>query len=84
MGLLARFLLLLLSLCPNVHMSTRMASRQDPDDDDDFLGYAGYNEEPDDWPSQEALESHMTLAYLEHCKSLPDATNHPSPLESGL
>ena len=30
----------------------------------------------DDWPSQEALENHMTLAYLEHCMSLPDYITH--------
>jgi hypothetical protein len=81
MGLLTRFLLLLLSLCPTVHMSTRMASRQDPDDDE-IMGYAGYVDDSDldqhdDWPSQEALESHMTLAFLEHCFSLePSKHDH--------
>ena len=34
-----------------------------------------YDPAIDDWPSQEALENHMTLAYLEHCLTLNSSSN---------
>ena len=81
MGPVARLLIFLLRLCPSVTTVTPTEATQESEDD---LSDLEDDQPIDDWPSQEALENHMTLAYLEHCKSLPDANNHPSPLEGGL
>ena len=80
MGPVARLLIFLLRLCPSITRVTPTEATQESDCPD----YLEDDQLIDDWPSQEALENHMTLAYLEHCKSLPDANNHPSPLEGGL
>ena len=67
MGPIARALIFLLRLCPSVTTVTPTEATQDLEPDLD--------EGLDDWPSQEALENHMTLAYLEHCLSLDTSTN---------
>ena len=46
-----------------------------PESEED-LDYLEDDQPIDDWPSQEALENHMTLAFLEHCLSLPDYITH--------
>ena len=54
-------------------MVTPTEATQESEEDLDYLE----DDQPiDDWPSQEALENHMTLAYLEHCMSLPDYITH--------
>lgn len=68
MGPIAKLLIFLLRLCPSVTINMPTEHTQDPEPDLD--------EGLDDWPSQEALESHMTLAFLEHCHSLPDYITH--------
>ena len=81
MGPIASLLIFLLRLCPSVTTVTPTEATQESETN---LSDLEDDQPIDDWPSQEALENHMTLAYLEHCKSLPDANNHPSPLEGGL
>jgi len=68
MGPIAKLLIFLLRLCPSVTTVTPTEATQDLEPDLD--------EGLDDWPSQEALENHMTLAFLEHCHSLPDYITH--------
>ena len=87
MGPIARLLLFLLRLCPSVTVNLQTgrettsattatasnpASAYGPESCPDFIED---DEEPLDWPSQEALENHMTLAYLEHCYNLQPSTN---------
>ena len=72
MGPVARLLIFLLRLCPSVTMVTPTEATQESDCPD----FLEDGQPIDDWPSQEALENHMTLAYLEHCHSLPDCTTH--------
>lgn len=73
MGPVARLLIFLLRLCPSVTMVTPTEATQESEEDLDCLE----DGQPiDDWPSQEALENHMTLAFLEHCLSLPDYITH--------
>ena len=67
MGPIARLLIFLLRLCPSVTTVTPTEATQDLEPDLD--------EGLDDWPSQEALENHMTLAYLEHCFNLEPSTH---------
>jgi len=68
MGPVARLLIFLLRLCPSVTTVTQTEATQEFEEELD--------EGLDDWPSQEALENHMTLAFLEHCHSLPDYITH--------
>ncbi len=70
MGPVARLLIFLLRLCPSVTTVTPTEATQEFEEELD--------EGLDDWPSQEALENHMTLAYLEHCFNL-----EPSKQEEG-
>ena len=73
MGPVARLLIFLLRLCPSVTMVTPTEATPESEANLDDLE----DDQPiDDWPSQEALENHMTLAYLEHCMSLPDYITH--------
>ena len=73
MGPIARLLIFLLRLCPSVTTVTPTEATQESEDDLNDLE----DDQPiDDWPSQEALENHMTLAFLEHCMSLPDYNTH--------
>jgi len=72
MGPIARLLLFLLRLCPSVQVNMPTGSAQGPEFCPDFIDD---DEGPPDWPSQEALENHMTLAYLEHCYHLQPSTN---------
>jgi len=73
MGPVARLLIFLLRLCPSVTMVTPTEVTQAPEACPDYIE----DDQPiDDWPSQEALENHMTLAFLEHCHSLPDYITH--------
>ena len=72
MGPIARLLLFLLRLCPSVQVNMPTDSAQGPESCPDFIED---DEGPLDWPSQEALENHMTLAYLEHCWNLQPSTN---------
>ena len=72
MGPIARLLLFLLRLCPSVQVNMPTGSAQGPKSCPDFIED---DEVPLDWPSQEALENHMTLAYLEHCYNLQPSTN---------
>ena len=74
MGPVARLLIFLLRLCPSVTTVTPTEATPESDCPDYIELEDG--EPIDDWPSQEALESHMTLAYLEHCHSLPDYITH--------
>ena len=71
MGPVARLLIFLLRLCPSVTMVTQTEATQESDCPD----YVELDEGLDDWPSQEALENHMTLAYLEHCFNLEPSTH---------
>lgn len=75
MGPVARLLIFLLRLCPSVTMVTQTEATQESEEDLDYLEN-DLDEGLDDWPSQEALENHMTLAFLEHCMSLPDYITH--------
>ena len=78
MGPIARLLLFLLHLCPSVQVNMPTGSAQGPESCPDFIEDNPDmvdDEEPLDWPSQEALENHMTLAYLEHCYHLQPSTN---------
>ena len=73
MGPVDRLLIFLLRLCPSVTMVTPTEATQESEANLDDLE----DDQPiDDWPSQEALENHMTLAFLEHCLSLPDYITH--------
>ena len=72
MGPVARLLIFLLRLCPSVTMVTPTEATQESEANLDDLE----DDQPiDDWPSQEALENHMTLAYLEHCFNLESSTH---------
>ena len=73
MGPVARLLIFLLRLCPSI--TTVTPTEATPESEDD-LNDLEDGQPIDDWPSQEALENHMTLAYLEHCMSLPDYITH--------
>ena len=73
MGPVARLLIFLLRLCPSI--TTVTPTEATPESEDDLNDLE--DDQPiDDWPSQEALENHMTLAFLEHCLSLPDYITH--------
>ena len=76
MGPIAKLLIFLLRLCPSVTMVTPTEATQAPEACPDFIEDDPDLDAPDDWPSQEALENHMTLAFLEHCMSLPDYITH--------
>ena len=73
MGPIARLLIFLLRLCPSVTTVTPTEATQESETN---LSDLEDDQPIDDWPSQEALENHMTLAYLEHCMSLPDYITH--------
>ena len=75
MGPIASLLIFLLRLCPSI--TTVTPTEATPESEDDLNGLED-GEPIDDWPSQEALENHMTLAYLEHCWNL-----EPSKQEEG-
>ena len=73
MGPIASLLIFLLRLCPSI--TTVTPTEATPESEDDLNDLE--DDQPiDDWPSQEALENHMTLAFLEHCMSLPDHITH--------
>ena len=56
-------------------MVTQTEATQESEEDLDCLE-DDQDERRDDRPSQEALENHLPLAYLQHCMSLPDYLTH--------